>query len=75
MARIALTLTGFVLVGLAVGLFVWVGYELSLVFTDYYDQSDQETLQPVLGVIMLSAATLGLAGRMLMRSGRGRRWR
>jgi multisubunit Na+/H+ antiporter MnhC subunit len=75
MARIALTLAGFVLIGLAVGLFVWVGYELSLVFTDYYDRSDQETLQPVLGVIMLTAVTLGLAGRMLMRSGRGRRWR
>ena len=77
MARFALTAIGFVLIGLAVGLFIWAGYELSLIYTDYYDRTDREILQPVVGVAMLIAATMALAGRMLMRSGKHHRrtWR
>lgn len=77
MARIVATAAGFVLISLAVGLFIWVGYEFSLIYTDYYDRTARETLQPVLGVVLLIAATMALAGRMLMRTGNPRRrgWR
>jgi hypothetical protein len=68
---------GFVLIGLAVGLFIWAGYELSLIYTDYYDLTARETLQPILGVALLIAATMALAERALMRSSKRRRrgWR
>ena len=75
--KFAVSVVGFVLIGLAAGLFIWAGYELSLIYTDQYDPTVRETLQPILGVAMLIAASLALVGRMLMRSGKHRRrgWR
>ena len=77
MVRLLLTAAGFVLIGLAVGLFTWAGYELSLIYTEHYDRAARETLQPVLAVTVLAAATMVLAGWMMMRSAKRRRrgWR
>ena len=74
MARFAFTATGFALIGFAVGLFVWAGYEVSLIFTDNYDRAERETIQPLVGLALLIAATMALAGRMLMHRAK-RLWR
>ena len=74
MARFAFTAAGFALIGFAVGLFVWAGYEVSLIFTDYYDRAERETIQPLVGLALLIAATMALAGRMLMHRAK-RLWR
>ena len=74
MARFTFTAAGFALIGLAVGLFVWAGYEISLISTDYYDRAERETIQPLVGMALLIAATMALAGRMLMHRAK-RRWR
>ena len=74
MARFALTTTGFVLIGCAVGLLVWAGYEVSLILTDYYDPAGQEAMQRLIGFVLLIAATMALVGRMLMHRAK-RKWR
>ncbi len=74
MARFALTATGFVLIGCAVGLMVWAGYEISLILTGYYDPTERETVQRLVGFILLIAATMALIGRVFMHRAK-RRWR
>ena len=74
MSRFTFTAAGFAFIGLAVGLFVWAGYEVSLISTDYYDRAERETIQPLVGMALLIAATMALAGRMLMHRAK-RRWR
>ena len=73
MVRFIFTATGFVLIAWATGLFIWAGYEISLIFTDYYGAAERATIGILLSVIVMMAATMGIGGRALMHRGRPRR--
>lgn len=70
MVRLIFTAVGFVLVSWAVGLVIWAGYEVSLILTGYYSRGDQGAIAVLIGLILMTAATIGLGGRALMRRGR-----
>jgi hypothetical protein len=70
MVRLIFTAVGFVLVSWAVGLVIWAGYEVSLILTGYYSQGDQGAIAVLIGLILMTAATIGLGGRALMYRGR-----
>jgi hypothetical protein len=73
--RFTLSAAGFVLIACALGLFVWAGYEMSLIFTDYYSSYERQTVEPLLGVVLAIAATMTVGGLGLRRIARRRRWR
>jgi hypothetical protein len=73
--RFALSAAGFVLIALALGLFIWAGYEMSLIATDYYTSYDRQTIEPLLGVVLASAATMTFTGLGLRKLSKRRRWR
>jgi hypothetical protein len=70
MVRLIFTAVGFVLVSWAVGLVIWAGYEVSLIFTGYYSRGDQGAIAVLIGLILMTAAAIGLGGRALMHRGR-----
>lgn len=73
--RFTLTAAGFVLVALAIGLFIFCGYEMSLIATDYYTGYERETIEPIIGVALAGAVTMTLTGMGLRSLAKRRRWR
>lgn len=73
--KFTMSATGFVLIACAMGLFIWAGYEMSLIVTGYYDRADRATVESLLGVVLITAVVMALGGRLLRRAASRRRWR
>lgn len=73
--RFTLKAAGFVLIALAVGLFTFAGYEMSLIATDYYTSYERTTIEPILGSALVIAVTMTLTGLGLRHLAKRRRWR
>ncbi len=71
MVRLIVTAIGFVLLAMAAGLVIMAGYEVSLIFTGNYNRGEQAVIWIFIGVMLMTAGTVGLGGRVLMHRGRG----
>lgn len=73
--KFTLSAAGFVLIALALGLFIFSGYEMSLIFTETYTRAERATVEPILGVALACAVVMTFTGLGLRRLAKRRRWR
>lgn len=73
--KFTLNAAGFVLIALALGLFVFTGYEMSLIASDVYTSHERDAIEPILGTALGAAVAMTFAGLTLRRLAKRRRWR